>query len=132
MPYSVDGMNAVLDAYLDDVATFEVGLFEGDPLTDGIEVTGGGYARASIDAADWAAAAAGARANDAAVSFPSASGAWDRSATHFGLFVSGDPDPWPGSGELTDELMVTSAGAGPVFPIGELVVFYEDSVDEGA
>ena len=129
MPTSVDGMNAVLDAYLDAVATFEVGLFEGDPLDDGIEVTGGGYARATINAADWAAATGGVRANAVAVTFADTTDGWDRSATHFGLFAPGDPDPWPGTGELTDEVMVTVAGPGPVFPIGALTVFYEDSID---
>lgn len=130
MSLSVDGMNAVLDAYLDAVTTFEVGLFEGDPIENGIEVTGGGYARAEIDAGDWAAAVGGAATNAVAVTFDDATGAWDRSATHFGLFVSGDPDPWPGSGELSEEVMVTEAGDGPVFPIGTLPVFYEASVEE--
>lgn len=130
MPFSVDGMNAVLDAYLDAVTTFEIGLFEGDPTVNGTEVSGGGYARASIDAADWAVASEGARVNDTMITFAAATGEWDRSATHFALFVAGDPDPWPGSGELTDELMVTEAGPGPVIVPGALVVFYESTVDE--
>lgn len=131
MSMSVDGMNAVVDAYLASVPTFEIGLFEGDAYSGGIEVTGGGYARPTIDAADWGAASGGAAANDVQIDFAAATDEWDRSATHWAPFVSGDTDPWPGGGELTDELMVTVAGPGPVIPVGGLVVFYESSVDEG-
>lgn len=86
--------NAVLDHVLGGpnysrAATVYIGLYSADP-TDagtGAELAGNGYARVAVtnDATNWPAAAGGAKANGAQVTFPLATGAdWDE-ATHFGV-----------------------------------------------
>jgi len=70
-------------------ATLYVGLYTAAP-TDaggGTEVSGGSYARVAVTNNDtnWPAAAAGAKANGTAITFPTATGDWG-TVVAFGIF----------------------------------------------
>lgn len=102
-------------------ASHDLALFVGDPLTDGVEVTGGGYARATIAAADWAPAADGMKETTAPVALPNTTAEWPDAATHWALFAG--TVMWD-CGPLTEPLEVTGASAGPLVAVA---VFYDDS-----
>jgi len=86
--------NELLDHVLGNAAyaapaTVYVGLYTAAP-TDaggGTEVTGGSYARVAVtnNATNWPAAAAGAKANGTAVTFPTATASWG-TVVAFGIF----------------------------------------------
>lgn len=68
--------------------TVYIGLSTADPLDDAsglAEPVGSGYARVATTGVTWEVAAAGATQNAAAITFPTASGAWG-TITHFALF----------------------------------------------
>jgi hypothetical protein len=68
---------AVLDALLE--MNNWVGLSTADPGDAGAtlaEPVGNGYARVAVTAATWNPAAAGAKTNGAAITFPEATGSW--------------------------------------------------------
>jgi hypothetical protein len=70
-------------------ATVYVGLYTAAP-TDaggGTEVTGGSYARVAVtnNATNWPAAAAGAKSNGTAITFPTATASWG-TVLAFGIF----------------------------------------------
>ena len=70
---------AARNVWLDDFTstTKYLALFDGDPQGAGTELSGGGYLRVAIAAADWAAAGSGTLANTAAKSFPQATADWN-------------------------------------------------------
>lgn len=109
-------MNALLDAGYGTTraagcpASHEYALFYGDPVNGGVEITGGGYARITVAAADWNAAADGAKSTDY-MQMAATTDEWSSEATHWGLINSGDL--WD-SGPLAEPLVVTAAGAGPL------------------
>lgn len=110
-------MNAILDftfgadAHPDAPTSHELALFYGDPRDLGTELDGtGGYARATVAAADWSPAADGQKSVSDWVAFPATSGEWSSEATHWALIASGDI--WA-SGAFADPLVVTSAGDAP-------------------
>ncbi len=84
------------DAILDEVfelinrapdAALYIGLSQGDPLGDGsglAEPSGGSYARVLATTAFGAAASGGSKTNDAAITFPLATGDWG-TITHWFL-----------------------------------------------
>jgi hypothetical protein len=99
----------------------ELALFQGDPMFDGVEVTGLGYAPAPVpNDATWPDADGGAKAID--VTFDPPTGAWDE-VTHWAL-----RDPVTGviwdCGALTEPLDVTGAGSGPIVTV---TIFHPDS-----
>lgn len=61
-------------------ATVYIALFTSAPTetSGGVEVTGGGYARAAVtnNTSNWPAAIAGVKKNGTRISFPTATGAW--------------------------------------------------------
>jgi hypothetical protein len=68
--------------------TTYVGLSTADPTDDAsglAEPSGNGYARVETSGSDWDAAASGATANAAEITFPEATGSWG-TVTHFALF----------------------------------------------
>lgn len=68
--------------------TVYVGLSTADPTDDAsglAEPVGNGYARVATTGATWEAASGGATQNAAAITFPTATGAWG-TITHFALF----------------------------------------------
>ena len=84
--------NATLDALLGDAraagvpASFSLALFDGDPMGDGVEISGGGYARVTVanTTAVW-----GAAANGEKVSTPitlAGTSTYATAATHWCLF----------------------------------------------
>ena len=101
--------------------TTYVALSTADPTDDnsGIaEPSGSGYARVTTSASDWDAAASGATANAAAITFPEASGAWG-TVTHFALFDASTAGNMLMYGTLDASRVITS-GITPRFSIGEL------------
>jgi hypothetical protein len=79
---------AILDALLE--MNNWVGLSTADPGEDGAtlaEPSGNGYARVAVTTATWDPAAAGAKANGAAITFPEASGSWG-TVTYVCIFPS--------------------------------------------
>lgn len=113
----IAAMNACLDAAYGPTAaahcptSHELALFYGDPRDAGTELTGdGGYARVTVAAADWDAAADGEKPT-AWKTFPAATAEWSDPATHWALIATGEV-LWD-SGPLVEALEVTGAGPGP-------------------
>lgn len=106
-------------------ATVYIALFAADPSTGGAEITGGGYARIAVSNVDanWAAASAGSKANAATFAFPTSTGAYSATATHWGIV-----DTASGAFTLADyaalgtPLSVTASGVTPQFVAGNLVI----------
>lgn len=119
--------NRILDVRYGDgayspPATVYCGLFSAAPTvsTGGTELAGGSYARVAKinNAANFPDAAAGAKSNGTAVTFPTASGA-QGTATHFGWFDAAS------AGNLLDFAPLTTpkvigAGDTPEFGVGQL------------
>ena len=103
-------------------ASHELALFDGDPMTDGVELTGYGRATVANDAT-WAAAADGQKQTVAPVQMPDVAGEQDE-ATYWGLF---DGTTMWDCAPLTESVQVTEAGPGPLV---SPVIFYSDSLDE--
>lgn len=129
----VAAMNASLDndygttAGPSSPSAHELALFVGDPLDDGVEIAGGGYARVTVDPADWAPAVDGSKATTSPVQFPDATAEWDEAPTHWALYSADDSSTMWDCAPLTDLLEVTAAGPGPAV---QIAVFYDDSVEE--
>lgn len=111
-------MNALLDAGYGTTraahcpASHELALFFGDPRDLGTELASdGGYARVTVTAADWEAAADGEKST-VWMQFPAPTAEWSSAATHWALIASGEV-LWD-SGPLTEPLEVTGAGDGPL------------------
>ena len=101
--------------------TAYIGLSTADPTDDAsglAEPSGSGYARVATTGADWDAAAAGATANAAVITFPEASGAWG-TVTHFFLADASTAGNMLAHGTLDASRVVTS-GITPRFAIGAL------------
>lgn len=125
---SIEAMNAVLD---NDYGTtrgphspssHDCALFFGDPMNDGVEIAGGGYARATVLATKWLPADGGFKSTDGGVVFPATTAAWADSPTHWALF---DGDTMWDCAPLLDPLDVTSAGPPPSVV---LTIFHDDAV----
>ena len=103
-------------------ASHALALFNGDPLVDGVELSGGGYARVTVLAADWAAASDGMKSPTNPQTFPATTAAWPNPATHWALYAGSVM--WD-CGPLTEPLEVTGPGPGPTVGI---TVFYDETV----
>lgn len=91
----------------------EYALFFGDPRFGGVEMTGGGYARVTVDGdTDWLPADEG-EMSTAWLQLPSTTGEYDSEATHWALIYDDGGDVIDDSGPLADTLVVTGAGDGP-------------------
>lgn len=101
-------------------------LYVGDPVVDGVEVSGGGYARVTILPADWAAATDGEKSLTAPAEFAAPTDTWGDTITHWAL-VGADGLVWD-TGTLTEPLDVTSAALRG--PLVSVTVFYDDAVTE--
>jgi hypothetical protein len=99
----------------------ELALFNGDPMFDGVEITGPGYTPAPVpNDATWPDADGGAKA--ITVQYDASTDEWDE-ATHWALR---DPDTgviWD-CGALTEPLDVTGPGDGPLVTA---TIFHPDS-----
>lgn len=122
--------NEILDHLLGNAAyaapaTVHVGLYTAVP-TDaggGTEVTGGSYARAAVtnNATNWPAAAAGAKANGTAITFPAPTANWGV-VVAFGIFdaaTAGNLLYW---GLITPNKTVNNGDPAPSFAVGDLDV----------
>lgn len=101
--------------------TAYVGLSTADPGEDAAglaEPVGNGYARVTTAGADWDAAASGATANAAAITFPTASGSWG-TITHFAIFDASTSGNMLASAALDTPQAITTNQI-PRFAIGEL------------
>lgn len=86
MSYTAAGAAIALDDFTD--RTLYLGLSTTDPASSVTEPSGNNYSRATVAAADWAAASAASPATittTAAVSMPVPSGSWG-TCTHFVLY----------------------------------------------
>jgi hypothetical protein len=105
----------------------EVCLFIGDPLTTGVEASGGGYARVTLAHSGWAAAAAGYKAPTNPVQFPATTAAWTGEVTHWALISHDDHTTMWDCGPLTYPLDVTAASTtGPVLTFA---VYYAEILE---
>lgn len=103
-------------------ATLYVGLYTAAP-TDaggGTEVSGGSYARVAVTNNDtnWPAAAAGAKANGTAITFPAATGDWG-TVVAFGIFDAAEAGNLLAWADLTANKTVET-GDTATFAIGAL------------
>ncbi len=101
--------------------TAYVALSTADPLDTGAgiaEPVGNGYARVTTAGADWDAAASGAVANAAAITFPTASGSWG-TISHFALFDAATSGNMLAHSALTASQAITTNQI-PRFAIGAL------------
>jgi len=98
-----------------------IALSTADPTDDasGIsEPSGNGYARVETSASDWDAAASGATANAAAITFPTASGSWG-TISHFAIYDAETDGNMLAHGSVTTPTAI-STNQIPTFAIGEL------------
>ena len=108
--------------------TAYIGLKTADPTDDnsgGTEPTiaTGGYARIATTGGNWGAAAAGAIANAAALSFPISTAAWSTGATnltHFIVMDAATAGNMLGHADLTTPRAVNAADVILRFAIGDL------------
>lgn len=101
--------------------TAYVGLSTADPTDDAsglAEPSGNNYSRVTTSGSDWDAAASGATANAATLTFPEASGSWG-TITHFALFDAATTGNMLCHGTLDASRVITS-GITPRFVVGEL------------
>lgn len=129
----VAAMNAILDASFGTTraahcpSSHQLALFYGDPRDLGTELDAtGGYARTTVAAADWLAAADGEKST-VTKTLATPTGEWSSEATHYALF-DGSGYLWD-SGPLTSALTVT--GPGPA-PQARITVRWADAVDPAA
>lgn len=106
-------------------AAHELVLFSGDPMIDGIEITGSGYAPAAVaNDAGWPSADGGSKSR--IVNFAAPTGPWDE-ADHWAL-----RDPVSGTvwdcAPLTEPLDITSAS--PFGPAVSIQIFASDSLTD--
>lgn len=116
--------NKVLDHITGKISftkpTAYVGLSTADPTDDAsglAEPSGNNYARVTTSGSDWDAAASGATANAAALTFPEASGSWGI-VTHFALFDASSAGNMLCYGTLDASRAITTPQV-PRFAIGE-------------
>jgi len=119
----------VLDHVLNDgtdtpTTTLHVGLSSTTPTDAGTNITepsGGAYARVSVPAATWDAAAAGAKSNGSIISFAKATADWLAAAnlTYFVIMSALTAGSMEQFGALTTPKPVTN-GDTPSFAIGAL------------
>lgn len=95
-------------------ASLQVALFDGDPLTGGVELApDGGYVRVTVpnDGSTWPTAPDGGAVTSVALSWGPSTDAWSAVATHFVLFDDADGATAWDSGLLADGgVSVDSAG----------------------
>lgn len=113
------------DAAADAPSSHELALFTADPMVEeadggGVEITGPGYGRVTVDQSDWTDD--GLETLSAVVTFPAPTDEWDV-ATHWALL--GDDGLWWDCNELAEPLVVTGAGDGPIVQID---LYYGDAV----
>jgi len=103
----------------------ELALFNGDPMFDGVEITGDGYAPATVsNDSGWPDADGGAKAR--AITFDAPTGAWDA----FDHWLLRDPDTGIGwdCGATTEDGNITAASS--VGPIITVQIFHPDSLTD--
>ena len=106
-------------------STHELALFYGDPRDGGVEITGGGYARVTVDGdSDWGAAADG-EMSTVWLTLPATTGEYDSEATHWALIYDSSGDVLDDAGPLETPLVVTGVGSGPEV---RAVVRFADSI----
>lgn len=107
-------------------------LYDGDPRTGGVELSGGGYARPVLDSdTDWEPAADGAKTTATGITWPTATTSWGV-ATYWGLAEDADPDEVWDIGRFVVPIDVTAPGGTVVLEAGALTVFYTDNLDPGS
>ena len=87
-----------------------IGVSTADPLDDksGLaEPSGSGYARVATTGATWNAGSSGSATNAAAITFPTATGAWG-TITHFATFDAATAGNMLESGELDTPQAITT------------------------
>lgn len=109
-------------------STHEFALFYGDPNNGGVEITGGGYARVTIDGdTDWLTPDEGA-ISTVFFALPDTTDEWSSEATHWALIYDDSGDVIDDSGPLAEVLVVT--GVGVLAPV-QATVRFADSILTG-
>lgn len=109
--------------------TLAVGLFTAAPSDSGggTEVSGGSYARVSVNPLDanWTAASStdGVTTNAAAITFPAPTANWG-TVTHFGIFDATTTGNLLFHGALTASRVISNGDAAPQFAAGALSVTF--------
>lgn len=110
-------------------ATVHVALYTVTPTdasASGTEVTGGSYARVAVtnNATNWPAAAAGAKANGTAITFPAPTANWG-TVVAFAIYDAASAGNQLAWGALTVSKTVNSGDAAPSFAVGDLDITLE-------
>lgn len=116
-------------------SSHKLALFDGDPMIaeidgGGVEITNvnnPGYARVTVNPADWLAAANGMKSLAAPKQLPATTGQWLDSPSHWALLDGSDNVTMWDCGPLSEPLEVTGAGSGPLVTFS---VFYDDAITE--
>lgn len=106
----------------DRPTSHECALFAGDPMDDGVEVSGGGYARVTILDSDWDVPADGAISTTDPVQFPDTTDEYSDTVTHVALIA--DDVVWD-CFALAEPLEITGPGAGPLV---QVEIFHADAI----
>lgn len=120
--YGATASTAPATIYVGLVTTLPNDASTSGALSPGVEVTGGSYARVAVtsNATNWPAAAAGAKANGTAITFPAPTAAW---GVIVGFFLSdvasgaGNILHW---GAITPNKTVNNGDPAPSFAVGDL------------
>ena len=121
---------SVKNGWLDDVtnSTLYLALFVGDPSGAGVEISGGNYARKSVAATDWAAAASGTLSNSNAITFTQATDVWSASnVTYWALYdasTGGNLKAWDDLPANQQQPIVS--GNTVEFSVGDIVLTISD------
>ena len=104
-----------------------ISLHTADPGSTGAnEVSGGAYARATLNPLDanWAGAIDGRSSNLVVVTFPAPTGADWGTATHFGIWDAGAGGNFYIGAPLTPVVPIHNGDPAPSFAVGVLVVVF--------
>lgn len=107
------------------LASHELALYDGDPREEGVEISGNGYARVTVAAADWALASDGYKTLTTPVTFPAPTAEWPLTVRYWALLGGGVM--WD-SGPFAEEIDVTAAS--PAGPVVNISIFYNDAVPD--
>ena len=108
-------------------ATYYVALSTTEPADDGTNVTepsGNGYARVAVtkNTTNWTdPTTSRALSNAVAITFPTPTGSWG-TVLYVALYTASSGGTFRGWGRLADGVTVDTSTAGPVIPVGGLII----------
>ncbi len=120
--FSAATYTAPVTVYVGLVTTLPNDASTSGALTPGVEVSGGAYARVAVtnNATNWPAAAAGAKANGTAITFPAPTANWGVVVGFFIADVASGAGNILAWGSITPNKTVNNGDPAPSFAIGDL------------